>query len=134
MCGWCIDIACEINVIWIGLGIASLGEPHENIDADVHRLYFNSAIDTGRYDDLSIDQVRQEIRAGTIFRFLTTKLGDDIDFSILDTKTETGLLFEWQDMEAAIPARKKFGVENRGLPLLVAYLLEGIQRRARALS
>ena len=57
------------------------------------------------------------------FRFLTTKLGDDIDFSILDTKTETGLLFEWQDMEAAIPARKKFGVENRGLPLLVAYLL-----------
>ncbi len=97
-------------------------------------LYFNSAIDTGRYDDLSIDQVRQEIRAGTIFRFLTTKLGDDIDFSILDTKTETGLLFEWQDMEAAIPARKKFGVENRGLPLLVAYLLEGIQRRARALS
>ena len=44
------------------------------------------------------------------------------------------MLFEWQDMEAAIPARKKFGVENRGLPLLVAYLLEGIQRRARALS
>ena len=37
-------------------------------------------------------------------------------------------------MEIAIPARKKFGVENRGLPLLAAYLLEGIQSRARALS
>ena len=49
-------------------------------------LYFNSAIDTGRYDDLSIDQVRQEIRAGTIFRFLTTKLGDDID--VLDKEVK----------------------------------------------
>ena len=97
-------------------------------------FYFNSAIDTGRYDDLSIDEVRREIQAGTIFRFLTKKLGTDIDLSILDEKTEAELLAEWQDMEIAIPARKKFGVENRGLPLLVAYLLEGIQRRARALS
>ncbi|AMB48407.1 MULTISPECIES: hypothetical protein [Methylobacteriaceae] len=39
---------------------------------------------------------------------------------------------EWQDMENAVDARRKFGVEHRGLPLLVAFLLEGIQRRARA--
>ena len=97
-------------------------------------FYFNSAIYTGRYDDLSIEEVRREIQAGTIFRFLAKKLGTDIDLSILDDRTEAELLAEWQDMEIAIPARKKFGVENRGLPLLAAYLLEGIQRRARALS
>ena len=97
-------------------------------------FYFNSAIDTGRYDDLSIEEVRREIQAGTIFRFLAKKLGTDIDLSILDDRTEAELLAEWQDMEIAIPARKKFGVENRGLPLLAAYLLEGIQSRARALS
>ena len=95
-------------------------------------FYFNSAIDTGRYDDLSIEEVRREIQAGTIFR--AKKLGTDIDLSILDDRTEAELLAEWQDMEIAIPARKKFGVENRGLPLLAAYLLEGIQSRARALS
>ncbi len=97
-------------------------------------FYFNSAIDTGRSGGLSIEEVRRELQAGTIFRFLAKKLGTDIDLSILDDRTEAELLAEWQDMEIAIPARKKFGVENRGLPLLAAYLLEGIQSRARALS
>ncbi|WP_133121951.1 hypothetical protein [Pleomorphomonas carboxyditropha] len=97
-------------------------------------FYFNSAIDTGRYDDLSIEEVRWEIRFGTIFDFLAKKLDTDIDLSILDPEAKVELLAEWQDMETAIPAGKKFGVENHGLPLLMAYLLEGIQRRARALS
>lgn len=41
------------------------------------------------------------------------------------------LLAEWQDFLAAINERRKMGVERRGLPLLIAYLLEGIQRRLR---
>lgn len=94
----------------------------------------NSAIDSGRYDTLAIGEVREAIQAGTIFAFLTTKLGHDIDLTIFaaDAGAEAELLAEWQDMDEAIDARRKFGVEHRGLPLLVAFLLEGIQRRARA--
>lgn len=91
----------------------------------------NGAIDTGRYDSIDIDDVRTKIRAGTIFVYLNDTLGKDIDLTILDQIMEAELLEEWQELEAAVNARKKFGVERRGLPLLIAYLLEGIQRRVR---
>ncbi len=94
-------------------------------------FYLNSAMDSGRYDDLDIDQVKREIDAGTIFRFLRARLGNDIDLSILDAAGETELLAEWQDMLAALDERRKMGITRRGLPLLTAYLLEGIQRRFR---
>ncbi len=94
-------------------------------------FYINGAIDSGNYDTITIDDVRQEIRAGTIFGYLNATLGNDIDLTILDKPMEADLLAEWQDLEVAVNARKKFGVERCGLTLLVAYLLEGIQRRAR---
>jgi hypothetical protein len=93
-------------------------------------FYLNGAMDSGRYDDLSIDEVKKEIETGTVFPFLKSRLGRDIDLSILSTADEAELLAEWQDLLAAVSPRRKFGVERRGLPLLVAYLLEGIQRRA----
>lgn len=96
-------------------------------------FYLNGAIDSGRYDVLAIEEVRKAIQEGTIFAFLKTKLGSDIDLSIFDADAaaKAELLAEWQDMDNAIDARRKFGVEHRGLPLLIAFLLEGIQRRAR---
>ncbi|TFZ54947.1 hypothetical protein E4V01_24120 [Methylorubrum sp. Q1] len=42
----------------------------------------NGAIDSGRYDTLAIGEVREAIQAGTIFSFLKTKIGHDIDLSI----------------------------------------------------
>lgn len=97
-------------------------------------FYLNGAIDSGRYDTLTIEDARKVIQAEIIHSFLMTELGHDFDLSILtaDAGAEAELLAEWQDMDDAIDARRKFGVEHRGLPLLVAFLLEGIQRRARA--
>lgn len=97
-------------------------------------FYLNSAIDSGRYDTLAIEEVREAIQTRGIFRFLKSRLGNDIDLSIFDADAaaEAELLAEWQDMDNAIDARRKFGVERRGLPLLLAFLLEGIQRRARS--
>lgn len=92
-------------------------------------FYLNSAIDSGRYDDLGIEEIKQEIRAGTIFPFLRNQLGADIDLSILEAADEAELLAEWQDLLAAVNERRKMGIERRGLTLLIAYLLEGIQRR-----
>ena len=41
------------------------------------------------------------------------------------------LLAEWQEMEVAIEAEPKFRSKDCGLPLLFAFLLEGIQRRTQ---
>lgn len=92
-------------------------------------FYINGAIDSGKYSDVSISLIAEQIEAGTIFAFLQTRLADDIDLSILDEAKRKELLSEWQDLLAAVNARRKFGVEKSGLCLLVAYLLEGIQRR-----
>jgi hypothetical protein len=92
-------------------------------------FYLNGAMDSGRYDDLGIDEVKREIEAGTIFPFLRARLGNDIDLSILQPADEAELLAEWQDLLAAVNERRKMGIKRRGLTLLVAYLLEGIQRR-----
>lgn len=91
-------------------------------------FYLNGAIDTGRYGDITCEQVREEIEAKTIFDFLNTRLGNDIDLSIFDTVKRKELENEWWDM-LGIRARRKFGVENNGLCLLVAFCLEGIQQR-----
>lgn len=92
-------------------------------------FYLNSAMDSGRYDDVSISEVKAEIEKGTIFSFLRNRLGGDIDLTILEPADEAELLAEWQDLLAAVNERRKMGIEKRGLPLLIAYLLEGIQRR-----
>lgn len=92
-------------------------------------FYVNSALDTGKYADVSIDAVRAEIRAGTIFSYLEITLENDIDLSIFDWSMRKALIEEWQDIEAATNIRKKFGIEKGGLTLLIAFLLESIQRR-----
>jgi hypothetical protein len=94
-------------------------------------FYLNGAMDSGRYDELGIDEVKREIEAGTIFDFLRSRLNQDIDLTILQQAEEAELLAEWQDFVAAISEGRKMGIERRGLPLLIAYLLEGIQRRSR---
>nr|WP_315049810.1 hypothetical protein [uncultured Brevundimonas sp.] len=92
-------------------------------------FYLNGAMDSGRYDDILIDEVKTEIVNGTIFNFLRRRLGQDIDLSLLKPEQEAELVGEWQDLLDAVNERKKFCVERRGLTLLVAYLLEGVQRR-----
>ncbi|MBD2383949.1 hypothetical protein [Cylindrospermum sp. FACHB-282] len=92
-------------------------------------FYINSALDTGKYGDISFKQVADHIEAGTIFDFLRTQLVDDIDLSTFDDPKQKELVAEWQDMVSAVSAHRKFGIENNGLCLLMAYLLEGIQRR-----
>lgn len=89
----------------------------------------NGAMDTGRYDDIFIDTVKKEIEKGTIFDFLRARLGEDIDLSILKSSDEMELVAEWQDLLFSVNERRKMSIERRGLNLLIAYLLVGIQRR-----
>lgn len=92
-------------------------------------FYINGAIDSGKYNHITFDDVAKQIEAGTIFAYLQRELNGDIDISIFDDSKRQELLSEWQDILGAVSARRKFGVERTGLCLLVAYLLEGIQRR-----
>ena len=92
-------------------------------------FYLNSALDTGRYADITCDEVQAEVERGTIFDFLADRLGKDMDLSILDDAKRSALCAEWLDMLRSVSARRKFGVENNGLCLLMSYCLEGIQRR-----
>jgi hypothetical protein len=92
-------------------------------------FFLNAAIDTGKYNDISLQEVANRIEKGTIFEFLQTHLGDDIDLSTFEKERQQQLTSEWQDMLQAMSPRRKFAVENNGLCLLIAYLLEGIQRR-----
>jgi hypothetical protein len=92
-------------------------------------FFMNAAIDTGKYNNISLQEVASHIEKGTIFDFLQTCLGDDIDLSTFEKEKQQQLISEWQDMLQAIDHERKFGIENNGLCLLIAYLLEGIQRR-----
>lgn len=92
-------------------------------------FYLNAALDTGKYTDVSYQEVADHIDDGTIFNFLQKRLAGEIDLSIFDEGMKKELVQEWQDILNAVSARRKFGVEKNGLCLLVAYLLEGIQRR-----
>lgn len=92
-------------------------------------FYLNGAIDTGKYADVDCDEVGRAIDNGTIFGFLAKRLEGDIDLSTFDATKRAELITEWQNLRNAVSARRKFGVEKNGLCLLVAYCLEGIQRR-----
>ena len=54
-------------------------------------FYLNGAIDTGKYSDLTCEQVRKEIESRNIFDFLNSHLDDDIDLIVIPNKN--GLLY-----------------------------------------
>ena len=120
--------------ILTGIAAAGVSQP---MRSDLMRItnltflafYLNGALDTGKYTNVSFKEAADQIEAGTIFEFLKTRLDGDIDLSIFDESKQRELITEWQDLLAAVNARRKFGVEKNGICLLIAYLLEGIQRR-----
>lgn len=87
-----------------------------------------AAADTGDFDKLSIDDVKLHARGGTISKFMQEKFGEIADFSIIKADDWKEIDQTFQDMENAINARRKFGVEHRGITLLMAWTLEGVQR------
>ena len=99
-------------------------------------LQYNSLIDTGRYDDITISDVHKHIEAGTVLRFIEERAGEDVDFSLHTSFSARDQSFEEYyarylrsiyDAYAGNESRK-WGVENRGLCLLVAWTNEIIQQ------
>lgn len=91
----------------------------------------NGALGSGQYDFISIEEVKSKIYDETIFEYLKSQLKSDIDVSIYKPEDAKELITEWQDMAGALNESRKLCVDKNGLCLLVAYLLEGIQRRMK---
>jgi hypothetical protein len=66
-------------------------------------------------------------RAGTIASFLVDRFGAEADFNMMEPEDWTAISELWFNLDNAVDARRKFGVENKGIALLMAYALESFQ-------
>lgn len=98
-------------------------------------LQLNGAIDTGKHQDITIEEVRQHIDEGDILQYLNTRLGNDIDLSLL-LDPSYGLQ-EGREITTALQnllsayagnERRKWRVQNSGLCLMVAWVNELVQQ------
>lgn len=89
-------------------------------------FYINAAVDEGK--SCSLDAVKSAITAGTIFDFLKAELGVD-PISLIDKQQDRDKLLDlWQGLVEHMDEGRKAGVTRNGLCLMIAYLLETIQR------
>lgn len=97
-------------------------------------LHLNALVDSGKYNDISIEDVHSAIEGKRVLQFLKERVGNGIDLSVHFSDT-------WGDFDAfyetklndiyggyAGNERRKWGVENLGLCLLIAWTNEIIQQ------
>lgn len=87
---------------------------------------FNMLLDSGKYDDITVEQIKERIRNNTIAAFLKNTFPDG-DFSMIEAKEWAYLSKEWEGLADVVDEQRKMGVVNRGLCLLLGYTINGIQ-------
>ncbi len=88
---------------------------------------FIAAADNGKYDGITIEEVMRHAEAETIPAFLVDRFGSDLDLSIFECQDWQTISETWASIYNAIDAGRKFGVEHKGICLLMAYTLESLQ-------
>ena len=99
-------------------------------------LEYNSLIDSGKYDDITISDVHRHIKAGTVLQFIEEQAGEDVNVSLHTSASARDQSFEEyyaRYLKSIYDAyagneRRKWGIQNRGLCLLVAWTNEIIQQ------
>lgn len=112
-------------------------DPEKHVPLTLVVLTLTHLLDTGRFDSVTLDEVKARIADGTILRWLQTRTGDDdlglLDI-LLDGKTygdfERRYVTSLQAIEGGYDGqeRRKWGVENRGICLLLAWTNEILQQ------
>jgi len=96
-------------------------------------LELNALIDTGKHNNLSLGEIKRHMESGDVFRFVSDIGKDNIDLSLLKDRAdeEAEIVAQLQDMVNAFAGneRRKWGVENNGLCLLLAWINEMVQLR-----
>lgn len=91
-------------------------------------FYLNGAQSSGKFSAISIGDVKRELENNSLFEFLESKLGSDIDTSRLHPSEKEFLSKEWKEMSLSIDEARELCISEGGLSLLLAYVLETIQR------
>jgi hypothetical protein len=98
-------------------------------------LHINSLIDSGKYSDITIEDIHKAIEGKRVLRFLKERAGSDVDLSIhLDSKAYGDFESYYETQLENIyggyagQERRKLGVENSGLCLVLAWTNEIIQQ------
>ena len=90
-------------------------------------LYVNSAIDSGKYQDISIEEIERYAQKGILLEYLDDI--EDIDLSFIlseDNKKEKEKISE----ALGNLCIDEYNVENNGLCIVIAWLAELIQQEA----
>jgi len=77
---------------------------------------------------MTVREVKDALERNRLFPFLEERLAGIADLSLLDQATRGELEQIFYDFSIAIEERRKMGVEENGLSLLIAYSLELVQR------
>ena len=97
-------------------------------------LEFNHLIDTGKYTDISIEEIHHQIKNRTVIDFLRKKTAGDSDFTIFEGELYAKSIDYYNEQLLQIhegyggSENKKWGVTNQGLCLLIAWTNEIIQQ------
>jgi len=99
----------------------------------------SAMLDSGKHDDISVDDVKRHSRTGDLLTFLRDRNGGSFAMGIDESNPEFARWYAKQisDNCAAMSGRerRKYAIQNRGLCLLISYTAEIIQQgevRARA--
>jgi hypothetical protein len=96
----------------------------------LHRFTFlafeaNAMLDRGR--SLDIDETREKLDGGDLIDWFAESFPGEVDMSLYgdDDKRETAHVLA--KISGGVNSRRKFGVENGGLQLIIALCLQAIQ-------
>lgn len=88
-------------------------------------------LDTGKHDDITIDEIKHQSASGTLLRFLRERNGGSFAMGIADTNPNFANWYEAQIAEHCKAMsgreRRKYAIKSRGLCLLISYTAEIIQ-------
>lgn len=93
------------------------------INYTIFAFELNHLIDRG--EKLSFQEVSDHIKDGSLFDWLKKDHG--VDVSIITNADRKEMLEFFESLYANVDSGRKFGVENEGLNLLLAYCIEWFQ-------
>jgi hypothetical protein len=93
-------------------------------------LGLNQALDQGH--TAPMQEVYRELRAGTIFRYLHEHEPEVTNWFVLDAEQAAVAVEVFQGVADVLDVRRRTGVENNGLCLLLFYCLNQMDQRAHS--
>ena len=96
-------------------------------------LEYNHLLDTRKYDYITIQDIHREIKTGSVLRYIAKEAAEDVDLSLYLDSDSSGFELQYAQQLRSLydgyagQERRKWGVENLGLCLLVAWTNEIIQ-------